>query len=52
MNKYRFLLGNIPKDSGMVPVNLFLSKCKASRFGSVERELGIDPERLLNERSK
>lgn len=39
-----------PNDSGIGPVSLFLSKCKDSRLGSCESELGIGPERLLVER--
>lgn len=41
-----------PNESGIGPVSLFLSKRRDTRLGIRESELGIEPERLLNERSK
>jgi len=38
-----------PKEAGIGPVSLFLSNCRDSRLGSRESELGMEPERLLEE---
>ncbi|CAN1151093.1 hypothetical protein LINPERHAP2_LOCUS17975 [Linum perenne] len=44
-------LGNFPNESGIRPVSLFRSRCRASRLGNRASSLGIDPVSELNERS-
>lgn len=43
---------NLPNESGMTPVSLFLSRCKAFSLVNVASSGGIFPVRLLKDRSR